>query len=223
LVLNSNYAELDDLKRYLRIPGVYEGTINTEVDVYDDIILTSVLTAASRSIDQATNRQFGISDNTEAFTYTMLEGRRFNDQSERFYSPAVYRSPLKYHQEIDDLMTTSGLIIQTGPDMNTLTTITDYTLFPYNAAPKGRPWTEIHINQRPGEVTTVTAKWGWTAIPETIKAATLIQAARFFKRRDAPFGIAGSPDMGSELRLLSKLDPDVAVMVVPYKRVWGAV
>jgi hypothetical protein len=69
----------------------------------------------------------------------------------------------------------------------------------------------------------VTATWGWTAVPATIKKATLLQASRFYKRRDAPFGVAGSPDMGSEMRLLAKVDPDVEVMLGDYRRKWGAV
>jgi hypothetical protein len=68
----------------------------------------------------------------------------------------------------------------------------------------------------------VAALWGWTSVPPTIMQANLIQAARFLKRRDAPFGVAGSLELGSEIRLLSKLDPDVALMVGAYKRNWGA-
>lgn len=53
-------------------------------------------------------------------------------------------------------------------------------------------------------------------VPSTIKLATLMQAGRWAKRRDAPFGIAGSPETGSEMRLLAKLDPDVEVMLGGY-------
>lgn len=60
-------------------------------------------------------------------------------------------------------------------------------------------------------------------VPDVIQMATLLQAARFFKRKGAPFGIAGSPEMGSELRLLSRLDPDVELMLFGQRRIWGAV
>jgi len=43
------------------------------------------------------------------------------------------------------------------------------------------------------------------------KVATVLQANRLLKRRHAPFGVAGSPELGSELRLLARVDPDVAV------------
>lgn len=61
-----------------------------------------------------------------------------------------------------------------------------------------------------------------STVPAGVNTATLIQAARFFKRRDSPYGVAGSPEMGSELRLQAKLDPDVYVMIKPYRAWWGA-
>jgi hypothetical protein len=60
-------------------------------------------------------------------------------------------------------------------------------------------------------------------IPDAVKYACLIQAGRFYKRKDSLFGVAGSPEMGNELRLLAKLDPDVQVLIRPYKSWWGAV
>ena len=50
-------------------------------------------------------------------------------------------------------------------------------------------------------------------VPSSVKLAVLLQASRWVKRREAPFGIAGSPEMGNELRLLAKLDPDVMVLL----------
>jgi hypothetical protein len=46
----------------------------------------------------------------------------------------------------------------------------------------------------------------------------MLQASRFYARRDSPYGVAGSPDLGSEVRLLSKVDPDVAVSLADYVR-----
>lgn len=60
-------------------------------------------------------------------------------------------------------------------------------------------------------------------IPAAITYACILQAARLVKRKDAIFGVLGSPEMGGEIRLLAKLDPDVQVLVRPYKRWWGAV
>lgn len=95
--------------------------------------------------------------------------------------------------------------------------------WPRNAASVGRPYERLFFtgtNVR-GEVE-VTGLFGWTAVPEAIKQATLLQANRIRARRDAPLGVAGSPETGSELRLLARLDPDVEVLVRAYRRVWGA-
>lgn len=60
-------------------------------------------------------------------------------------------------------------------------------------------------------------------VPAGVRLACLMQASRWYKRRDAAFGVLGSPDMGNMTRLLSKLDPDVAVLLSGFKNNWGAV
>lgn len=60
-------------------------------------------------------------------------------------------------------------------------------------------------------------------VPPTIKLATQLQAERYFKRRDAPFGVMGSAEFGTFARLLPKLDPDVELMISGHgeRRRWG--
>jgi hypothetical protein len=55
-------------------------------------------------------------------------------------------------------------------------------------------------------------------VPSAVKLATRLQASRFMARRDSPYGVAGSPDAGSEIRLLSRVDPDVAVALRGFSR-----
>jgi hypothetical protein len=114
------------------------------------------------------------------------------------------------------------------------TSVPDFTLLPINAAADSRPWTTLwlrptasgwyfpvtYLNPAPIRVT---ATWGWASVPTAIKQATLLQANRFYNRRHSPYGIAGSPETGSELRLLARLDVDVALIVQPYVKRWGAV
>ncbi|WP_234820581.1 hypothetical protein [Mycolicibacterium goodii] len=59
-------------------------------------------------------------------------------------------------------------------------------------------------------------------MPPAVKMATLIQASRLYARRHAPFGVAGNPEVG-QLRLLERLDVDLAVSVRPFARIRGAV
>ena len=180
----------------------------------DDSFIGLDLTSASRAVDRATNRQFGLVDDVE----------------QRFYTPYWDRRLCRWVVEFDDLQTTTGFL-PTLQDVDgvDLGDIDDYTLEPRNAAAKGRPWEALVVRPTSAYVPTglrdqaaFTAQWGWTTVPDPIKQATLLQTNRFTARRNAPFGIAGSPDEGSEMRLLARLDPDVAVAIGKYRRWWAA-
>jgi hypothetical protein len=207
------YATVDELRRYLRLPTSGDvGEAGEDAD--NDAVYGPAIEAASRAIDKATSRQFGTSDVGDT---PPAVARR--------YTP-VWR-PLRGRNvvSIDDLMSTDDLVVATDLDSDGTyeTTITDYVLLPLNAAASSKPWTDIELREtasRSEGTLEITAHWGWSAVPDTILSATLLQASRIAKRRDAPFGVAGSPDLGSELRLLAKLDPDVAVMVGAYRRYW---
>lgn len=199
-----DYATLTEAKNFVRVS-----------DTDDDVEIQLALTAASRAVDRATNRQFGQSAAPE----------------DRFYTAVWDRKLRRWVIRIDDLMTVSGLTVHYDTDGSGdyADMIDDFQLRPVNAAAEGRPWTEIVV--RPTSTTTpgnaesgveVHGTFGWSSVPATIKSATLLQASRFLSRRDSPFGVAGSPDTGSEMRLLPKLDPDVALQVRPYYRWWGA-
>lgn len=199
-----DYATLAELKHALS-PGI--------ADTVDDAELGLALSAASRAIDDYCGRQFGQLDAAAPRYY----------QSTSAGTAAVV---------IDDLMDTTGLVVKTGDGQGTFpTTLTldsQVRLFPWNAAADGRPWIMLvgigGTRWTRGERTVeVTARWGWTDVPSQVKQACLIQAARIFKRKDAPFGILGSPELGSEIRLLDRLDPDVAVLLGGLRRRWAAV
>lgn len=176
-------------------------------DTNDDTEIALYISAASRAVDDFTNRQFGQVAAPEQRIYTA-----FYDRRRRVWVV-----------EVDDLPTTTGLVVQIDG-----TTTTDYTLEPRNAVLKGLLYTHIVFGSTlspTGAVDeiAVTASWGWAAVPNAVKYATRVQASRFGIRRDSPYGIAGSPQTGSELRLLARLDPDVAVSLAAYVRWWGAV
>ena len=57
---------------------------------------------------------------------------------------------------------------------------------------------------------------GWSAVPPAVAQACQLQTVRIHARRATPFGVAGSPD-GGIIRLLSRLDPDVELMLRPYR------
>jgi hypothetical protein len=49
-----------------------------------------------------------------------------------------------------------------------------------------------------------------------VRQATLIQATRLFKRKDAPFGVIGSAEMG-QLQVVPTIDPDIKLLLAGYK------
>lgn len=52
--------------------------------------------------------------------------------------------------------------------------------------------------------------------PANVVEASLIQAGRVFRRKDAPFGVVGSAEMGSGI-VIARLDPDVRMMLDPFR------
>lgn len=195
-----DYITSAELKAYTRIS-----------DAVDDAEVAQAITGASRAIDNATHRQFGQVATAEA----------------RIYTPEWDRRRGRWVVSIDDLDTTTGFALSIDG-----TAVTDYTLEPRNAVLKGKVWTQLVLGldaeatpsaSDPTDALSATGKWGWSTTPTAVKLANKIQSSRFLARRDSPYGVAGSPADGSELRLLARLDPDVAVSLGAYEREWGLV
>ena len=69
----------------------------------------------------------------------------------------------------------------------------------------------------------VSATFGWPSIPEAVNQACLIQTARLFVRRSAPFGIVEGQDAGM-MSLRKGLDVDVRLLLDAFRRpmIWVA-
>lgn len=191
MALDAPYIDLATLKARLGIKGSES-----------DAVLLQVILAASRLIDNATGRKFGRSDDATARYYTA--------------SAADYLA-------VDDLVS----IVELATDDGSRTypyvwSPIDYDLFQY-AVDESAPFTEIRrapygtrsFNALPRGVR-VTAIWGWPAVPAPIAEATAVQAARLYKRKDAPFGVTGSPGLGDG-QLMWRVDPDVQALITPYR------
>lgn len=180
-------------------------------DVEDDRLeLQSAVSAASRAIDEATYRQFG-SVPSEA----------------RVYTPEWSASRGMWVVECDDFTAVTKIELDTADDgtFATEVNISSAVLLPLNALAKGRVYERVGLRRTvtalsglgDGSVR-LTAPWGWPSYPSSVITGAKLQASRFYARRNSPYGIAGSPDQGSELRLLARLDPDVYVSVRHLKR-----
>ena len=188
-----DYVTSAVLKSYLDIT-------TTDLDVFVALWITT----ASRNVDDFCGRQFGQVASVET----------------RTYSNTVWDRHLgKYVTEIDDLMDIDDLVVV---DANT-NEITDYTLEPENALQKGKPYERI-LTSVAGPFT-MDGLWGWNPTadgPKVAQVGLLLQAARLNARRNSPFGVAGSPSQGSEIRLLAQLDPDFRTSLKPFQRNWWA-
>ena len=74
----------------------------------------------------------------------------------------------------------------------------------------------------------MTAEWGWVAIPDAIKLATLMQAARFYERRQNVGGQltrreVDEVSLGWSASTAHELDSDVVASIAAYRRLWLAV
>ncbi|MEI6358623.1 MAG: hypothetical protein WCP53_16215, partial [Verrucomicrobiota bacterium] len=114
---------------------------------------------------------------------------------------------------------------------STVWAASDYTKSPRNSLSGGAPWPTTALHALAGgasagrvfpiwtgtDTLKVTGTWGFgTAVPTMVTQATVIQAARIYKRADSPLGVAGFGDMGA-IRV-SRTDPDVYTLIRPFKK-----
>lgn len=197
MTITHGYCTLDEFK--LRF---YAGSSSTT----DDEVAETAIETASRFIDDDTGRHFWKSASAEA--------RYFTSEYPDLFVCA------------DDIVSITSLLTDSDGDRTYETTwqTTDYDLEPYNAAVVEKPYTQLRITPngtysfptlRRG--VKLTAVFGWPAVPKLAKSACIMQAGRWFKRKDAIFGVLGSADMG-QIMLPAKLDPDVSLMLNPLRR-----
>lgn len=176
-------------------------------DTADDDFVALWITTASRNIDEHCGRQFGKPAAPVARTYE---------------SPVWDRDACLWVYTIDDLYDTTG-VAWTDKSGNAVT-VDHYE--PRNAVADGKPYERVLLSTpltgRGGPLTGLTDKWGWATQPPSISTGLLMMGARLAARRDSPFGVAGSPSDGSEIRLLAKLDPDMITVLKPFRRTWWA-
>lgn len=195
MVWKPDYVSAIEVAAYLRVDDTVD---NAEFGIW--------ATAASRAIDKRCNRQFGQVAAPQARVY-----RR---------TPVLDYTIGLWVMEIDDVQDLTGMLVNGVPLASS-----GAVLLPDNAPQDSEPWQRLGIagwpiNSYPGAPVsyTITARWGWNAVPAQVIAAAKLQCSRWNSRRDSPYGVAGSPDTGSEMRLLAKLDPDVSTTLAGLSR-----
>jgi hypothetical protein len=201
--ITNGYATRNQVKAALRI-----GT----ADTLDDDLIDNCVGAASRLIDGYCNRKFWQSGTAEA---------------------RVFQAEDSFYCSIDDIAGTA-LTLRSSTQADGTFDLTwsrsDYQLEPLNGNLDGLTWSydkiravgdylfpTVNANYGEQALVQVTAIFGWPSVPEPITQATIIQASRIFKRYDSPLGVAGFGDLGA-IRVSRFLDPDMAQLVEPYRR-----
>lgn len=177
-------------------------------------------------------------DDTEIALAVTSASRWVTTYCERDFNVAASATPRTFYPDdrhivcVDDISSSTGLVIKTdeGDDGTYETTwaSTDYQLEPLNQVVSGLtgwPYTRIravqsrdfpiHTDRAPVEVTAI---WGWSAVPDAVKKATMVMASRLYKRRFSPEGVLGGAEQFGVVRVGTKIDPDVAMLLAPYKR-----
>lgn len=205
MAIVNGYVTLNEFKAYL-FPSANYGTA-------EDAQMESAIEAASRSIDAYCNRRFYLDASTSARVY-------------------YAESPIRC--TVDDFSTTTGLIIaiDTGDNgtYDQTWASTEYILEPINreiGGVSGQPYNTIiaavprmfPITGRRPRVQ-VTAKWGWAAEPDSVHQACLIQSSRIYRRAQTPEGFAAGEAFGA-IRVSTRLDPDVQMLLAPFRRQGG--
>jgi hypothetical protein len=196
MAITNGYATLAQVKAALRI-----------TDSVDDALLEMAIESGSRAIDGYANRSF----------YSQ-------GSAVRIFTPND-----NYLTEIDDLITLTLLESKTDDDsdFDTIFAADDFQLEPLNGRVDGlavpfnfiRAVGDYLFTQFEQEATVrVTGVWGWPSVPISITQATVIQSSRIYKRLDSPLGVAGISDIGI-MRVSNRLDPDVAQLVDPFRRI----
>ena len=183
-----------------------KAALNIE-DSMDNAAIEVAIATASRMIDDYTGRFF-YKDGTVGTPAT------------RYYTPTDY-----WILPTDDFVSISE--IATDDNFNrtydTIWTASDSMFEPVNNPSRGWPMSRILAVgsyvfpwNLPQSVR-VKGIFGWSAVPAEVNSAAQIQASRLFLRRQSPFGIAGSTDIGT-VRLAAKLDADVEALLRPLRR-----
>jgi hypothetical protein len=190
------YITLTDLKNALGIPED-DDTVDTDLE--------QKIRSASASIEDATGgRSFGLAAETASARTYRTHGRLFEDWQSGEVGFFV-----------DDIGSLDDLTVELGSFGGSFSPIAEFDTGPENALARRRAIDHLLFPRSwacaPRARLRVTARWGWPAIPDQVVEATLIQAARLYKRKDSPEGVTASSDWGP-IRV-TKADPDVKALL----------
>jgi hypothetical protein len=195
------YCTIEELKSRLRI-----------TTTGDDLEVTIAAEAASRAVDGYCERYF------------------YRVTATRTYVPAdLYRTRVDDLVSVTTLATDPAGTTAQGGTYPVTWPAAAYQLLPYNPGKTGEPWPYTSIRAVGGltfpwvvplllmrmDRVQVTGVFGWPAVPQAVRTATLIAAAELFRMKDMPAG-GGQPGEFSIVQLGP--NPRIGQLLDPYRR-----
>lgn len=205
MAVTNGYASVADLRLWL-------GDASERLD---SGLLERAINASSRAIDKHCNRRFWQDPTVSVREYVVDDC---------------------FHMYVDDISTSDGVIVKTDDGLTGAYAVTwttdEYRLnsFTDGLSPTGNtgaPYAYTSVSAVGGRsfpkdwwrgerpTLQVTAKFGWSDVPDEVNQACLIKAAQLFRRKDAPFGVAGFEGFGPVR--ITRNDPDVSDLLMAYK------
>ena len=217
---------MDEPRTLLRVGGDRDMTIITAAelgnwlgitDAQDDMLLGVAATAANQAVTDYCDRDFGKTPLASPTT--------------RAFRPR--HSTLCI---VDDFWETTALIVKTddgltGTYTTTWTTGTDYVLEPANGLVHGQAWPYSKIRAVGGRTfpcgsdrpTVQVTAVGMGIGPAGGEASGAHQTGRLFRRKDSPEGIIGGFQDFTAVRLSSREDPDIVMLLQPFRTTDAAI
>lgn len=202
MAVENGYCTVQDLRDHLADSG----------DHLPAAVLEKAINGASRAIDSHCGRRFWLDTDVSTRTYPV---------------PSVDGA------YVDDIGTRAGLVVAIGVNgvdfPTTLTVDRDFILEPRNADKFAttdfgayafwqiRPVIGgLGLYVDPFTPTLqVTARFGWSKVPDDVVEACILKAASLFKRKDSPNGVAGFGEFGAVR--ISRRDSDVLELLAGYQ------
>lgn len=203
MALVNAYCTVDELREW-----------NRATSSMAELVLERAINACSRGIDKFCRRHFWQSTSTP---------RLFAPDNAYEFDFGAFND---LHQ-LDALATdTAG-----NGTFDVTWAAADYELLPLNpdSGPERQPYTSIrragsktfpYLTSNPADTgrsgrVRITGIWGWDEVPADVVQACLLHAARIYKRKDSPEGVAGWAEFGA-IRV-GRTDPDVVGFLDPYR------
>jgi len=192
------YVTLNDLKAALRI-----------TDEIDDALLTTAINSATAFVNTHCQRTFDAAGTAITTKFYVPTGR----YDELQINDAVAITEVAIDEDLDKSYATVLRPIDFEP--HPINSTTGGIEYPYTSIKPQEDGYWPMWNDRP--TVRVKGRFGWGAVPDPVREATLLQASRLFTRLESPLGVAGFGDVGV-MRVSFRGDPDVLMLLAPFRK-----